>query len=291
MSNKKMALGRGFDMLMPVGLDTALLETDSERVQKLSISVVMPNPDQPRRFFDDEALEQLASSIKQYGILQPLIVSPSRNDGKYILIAGERRWRAAQKAGLTKVPVIVRTSEELEQLEIALVENIQRVDLSPLETAASIHRLHDLFSQSYDDIAKRLGKAPSTINNIVRLLQLPTDAQDALRKQVISEGHARSLLALKQSPEVQSDLLNLIQQNGWSVRQAEQYVVAQKDGLKDTKSVQKRINATNPKTVALSERLHRPISIKHTAKGGKLEIGFTTQEDLVKLIGMLEKLS
>lgn len=291
MAGKKSALGRGFDVLMPTGLDTTLLEADGERVQKLSISAVFPNPDQPRRIFDDEALEQLASSIKQYGILQPLIVSPAATHGQYTLIAGERRWRAAQLAGLEKVPAIVRTSKELEQLEIALVENIQRVDLSPLETAASIMRLHDMFSQSYDDIAKRLGKAPSTINNIVRLLQLPPAATAALQKEKISEGHARSLLALKNFPAAQEELLVLIQERGWSVRQAEQFVVATKAGEQDTKQAQKQTKAENPETEKLSQMLARPVSIKHMAKGGRLEIGFTTQEDLEKLLELLEKLN
>jgi ParB family transcriptional regulator, chromosome partitioning protein len=287
MVNKKSVLGRGFDVLMPTGLDTSLLESDTERVQNLSIKLITPNPDQPRRFFDDLALEQLADSIKQYGILQPLIVSPSSTLGSYNLIAGERRWRAAGIAGITKVPAIVRTSKELEQLEIALVENIQRVDLSPLETAASIQRLHDIFSQSYDDIAKRLGKAKSTVNNIVRLLQLPPAATTALQQEKISEGHARTLLSLKDFPTAQEELLILIQQRGWSVRQAEQFVVASKSGEKDTKVVQKRIKPSTPATVALSKSLSRPVSIKHMAKGGRLEIGYTTEEDLSKLLELL----
>ncbi|CAN5461662.1 ParB/RepB/Spo0J family partition protein [soil metagenome] len=287
MATKKNALGKGFDVLMPTGLDTTLLEAEGERVQNLFISTVFPNPDQPRRIFDDLALEQLAESIKRYGILQPLIVSPSSERSRYIIIAGERRYRAAMLAGLQKVPAIVRTSKELEQLEIALVENIQRVDLSPLETAASIHRLHDLFSLNYDDIAARLGKASSTINNIVRLLQLSPTAQEALRSEKITEGHARSILALKDFPEAQTNLLLLIQKNGWSVRQAEQYVVATKSGAKDTKSVLTRTRASSQETEALSKAFQRPVSIKHMAKGGRLEIGFTTQEDLKKLIELL----
>jgi len=275
---------------MPTDIDTSLLQTEGERVQNILLSVISPNPDQPRRFFDDVALEQLSESIKQYGVLQPLIVSPAPEHGHFIIIAGERRYRASKLAGLEKVPAIVRTSKELEQLEIALVENIQRVDLSPLETAASIHRLHELFNQSYDDIAKRLGKAPSTVNNIVRLLQLTPAAQDALRSQKISEGHARSILALKDLPETQEQLLLLIEKNGWSVRQAEQFVVATKSGVQEKKA-EVQTKPSNPATEALSKRLHRPVSIKHTAKGGRLEIGFKTNEDLEELITILGKLS
>ncbi len=290
MSNKKTALGRGFDVLMPTDIDTSLLHNEGERVQNLSISAVSPNPDQPRRFFDEEALKQLSESIKQYGVLQPLIVSTAAEQGQYVIIAGERRYRASKLAGLKKVPAIVRTSKELEQLEIALVENIQRVDLSPLETAASIHRLHELFNQSYDDIAKRLGKAPSTVNNIVRLLQLTPAAQDALRSQKITEGHARSILALKDSPESQEQLLLMIEKNGWSVRQAEQFVVATKAGTQEKKP-EVRIKPSNPETEALSKRLHRPITIKHMAKGGRLEIGFKSSDDLEQLIQLLGQLS
>lgn len=290
MSNKKTALGRGFDVLMPTDIDTSLLHNEGERVQNLLISDVTPNPDQPRRVFDEEALVQLSESIKQYGVLQPLIVSPAGEPGQYVIIAGERRYRASKLAGLKKVPAIIRTSKELEQLEIALVENIQRVDLSPLETAASIHRLHELFNQSYDDIARRLGKAPSTVNNIVRLLQLTPAAQDALRSQKISEGHARSILALKDSPETQEQLLLMIEKNGWSVRQAEQFVVATKAGAKEKKA-EVRTKPSNPVTEALSKRLHRPVTIKHMAKGGRLEIGFKTGEDLEQLLNMLKQLS
>lgn len=287
---KKSVLGKGFDVLMPTDLNVNILKQEGERVQNLFVNTVFPNPDQPRHFFDELALEQLAESIKQYGILQPLIVSPTNEPEHYIIVAGERRWRAAKIAKLDKVPAIVRTSKELEQLEIAIVENIQRVDLSPLEQAASIHRLHDLFNVSLDEIARRLGKAPSTVNNIVRLLQLTPAAQQALREEKITEGHARSILSLKDFPEAQQELLVLIQKNGWSVRQAEQFVVATKNGERDTKAAQKRTKPSNPATEALSKHWNRPISIKHMAKGGKLEIGFTSQYDLDKLIEMLEKL-
>jgi ParB family chromosome partitioning protein len=193
-------LGRGFDSLLPQNFDSTLLLTDEDRIQKVLVSKISPNANQPRTHFDDEALDQLAASIKQYGILQPLVVTPNNSlgvNGEFMIIAGERRWRAAEIAGLDKVPVIVRTSHELEQLEIALVENVQRVDLSPLEQAVSIERLHQQFNITYDHIAERLGKAASTVNNMVRLLQLPEGARQALKDGAISEGHARAILALK----------------------------------------------------------------------------------------------
>jgi ParB family transcriptional regulator, chromosome partitioning protein len=287
---RKSVLGKGFDALMPTDFDVNILKQEGERVQNLFVTDILPNPEQPRRFFDDLALEQLAESIKRYGVLQPLIVSPAKQPDRYIIVAGERRWRASKIAKLEKIPAIIRTSKELEQLEIAIVENIQRVDLSPLEQAASIHKLHELFNVSLEDIAKRLGKAPSTVNNIVRLLQLTPAAQQALREEKISEGHARSILALKDFPEAQQELLSLIQNNGWSVRQAEQFVVATKSGAKDTKTAKKRTVSSTPATEALSKSWKRPVSIKHMAKGGRLEIGFSSQEDLDDLVRSLEKL-
>jgi ParB family chromosome partitioning protein len=291
MPTKKLSLGKGFDVLMPSDFDGSLLDKQSERVQNLLISTITPNPDQPRRFFDDVALEQLAESIKQYGVLQPLIVSPSASPDSYIIVAGERRYRASVLAGLKTVPAIIRTSKELEQLEIALVENIQRVDLSPLETAASINRLHEIFNQSYDDIAIRLGKAPSTVNNIVRLLQLPPTAVDALRENRITEGHARAILALKYSSASQGELLNLIQKRGWSVRQAEQFVVATKAGASTSEVAEKQTKPSNSATESLSKSLHRTVTIKNMAKGGRIEIGFTTPKDLELLLKLLEELS
>lgn len=282
-------LGKGFDILMPGGVDEGLLNRGDERVQNVFISDILPNPDQPRRNFDEDQLRELADSIKQYGVLQPLLVSP-KGAGKYVLIAGERRWRAAAMADLKKVPVVVRTSEELEQLEISIIENIQRVDLSPLEQAQAINRLNELFKVSLDDIAKRLGKAPSTIANIVRLLQLPPAAQQALRDGKITEGHARSVLALKDFPEQQERLLLLIQQNGWSVRQAEQFVVATKTGAKTAAKATTRTAEKTEATEALSRVLNREVTVNHMAKGGRLVIRFRTDDDLNKLVQLLSSI-
>lgn len=287
MSAKNMkGLGKGFDALMPQGIDDVLLDKSKDRVQNVFISDIAPNPDQPRRNFEERALEELAESIRRYGVLQPLLVTP-KGGSKYEIIAGERRWRASKIAGLTKVPVVVRTTEQLEQLEIALVENIQRVDLSPLEQAVTVQRLHELFHLSFETIAKRLGKAESTVANIVRLLQLPPAAQDALRRERISEGHARSILALKDYPEQQEQLLLLIQKHGWSVRQAEAYVVSVKTGARTPENAQKRTAETTPETENLSKILKRQVTVKHMAKGGRLVIRFKTDEDLEKLIGLL----
>lgn len=283
-TGKKVGLGRGFDALIPQDVDASLLFEDYEKIQKLAVDALTPNPDQPRTAFDQEALSQLADSIKQYGILQPLVVTPL-GVGKYAIVAGERRWRAAKLAGEAKVPVIVRTTKELERLEIALVENVQRVDLSPLEQALSIERLHQQFSMTYESIAKRLGKASSTVNNIVRLLQLPESAKQALIEGKIFEGHARMILSLKDMPSKQEELLLGIVRHGWSVRQAEQFVTSVKEGFKETKATRERMQTETPATKRLSKKLGgSPVHIRRMAKGGKIEIGFKTDEELDQIL-------
>jgi ParB family chromosome partitioning protein len=249
--------------------------------------MLSPNPEQPRTIFDEDALAELAVSIKQYGIVQPLVVTPV--DSGYHIIAGERRWRAAQLAGLKTVPALVRTAQQQEKLELAILENVQRVDLSPLETAVSVERLHQQFNLSYGDIAKRLGKAETTLHNTVRLLQLPVDAREALAGGAISEGHARQVLALKDSPKAQTELLRLITQNGWSVRQAERYVSSLKAGVKESKAAQERVNGDTPETERLSQRFGTKVRVHRTAKGGRVEIAFTSDEQLAKLLAELEQ--
>lgn len=279
-TNKK-GLGKGFDVLIPTDFDKAVLTESSERVQKLLISDIQPNPEQPRRTFDKQALTELAASIKRYGILQPLIVSPEKNG--YVLVAGERRLRAAGLAGLESVPAIVRERKELERLEVALIENVQRVDLSPLEQAVSIERLHQQFNISYRQISERLGKAETTVVNIVRLLGLPPKARDALQEGKISEGHARAILALKPDPLKQDELLKLIIKNRWTVRQAEQFVVSVKKGS-ETKQARQATIVETPATKKLSKRLKTKVTVHRMARGGKLEIHYKNDEELGGLI-------
>jgi ParB family transcriptional regulator, chromosome partitioning protein len=283
---KKAGLGRGFDALIPQDFDKSLILEEHERIEKIALDELEPNPDQPRQHFDAAALEQLAGSVKQYGVLQPLVVTPAKG-GKYFIIAGERRWRAAKLAGLKKAPAVVRGTKDLERLEIAIVENVQRVDLSPLEQALSIEKLHQQFNMTYESIAKRLGKAPSTINNTVRLLQLPEAARDALHAKKISEGHARAILSLKDLPEKQANLLKQIVTNDWSVRQAERYVTSIKEGFKAAKATEERMQSQTPETKLLSKKIGAAVTIRRTAKGGKLEIAFTSDDQLKKVLEIL----
>lgn len=281
-------LGKGFAALMPDNFDKDLLLDEGEKILSISLKDIQPNPEQPRQHFDQEALDQLAQSIKQHGVVQPIVVSPEKG-GVYNIVAGERRWRAAQIAGLKKIPAIVRTHKELEQLEIALIENVQRVDLSPLEQARSIERLHQQFNVPYETVAKRLGKAPSTINNIVRLLQLPKDAREALAASKITEGHARAILALKHQPDKQDELLQAIIKREWSVRQAERFVSSVKDGIKSTKAVHARVKTETAQTKRLGKKLGTPVHIKRMAKGGKIEIAFKNDVELERIVSFLEK--
>jgi ParB family chromosome partitioning protein len=287
----KIGLGKGFDSLLPTNFDSSLLLTDEDRIQKIGLDRIAPNADQPRTHFDEEALQQLAVSIKHFGVLQPLVVTP--HPGKsdlFQIIAGERRWRAAGLAGLDKIPVIVRTADELARLEMALVENVQRVDLSPLEQAVSIERLHQQFNTTYEQIAQRLGKATSTVNNTVRLLQLPAAAREALEGNKISEGHARAILALKGHDEEQQTLLTEIVTNAWSVRQAERYVTSHKSGVVEQKAVKERVDTETRETKALSKRLGSPVHIRRTAKGGRLELRFVSDDDLGRLLKLLDSI-
>lgn len=279
-------LGRGFGALIPQNFDTSILVAEDERVQKLAIEAIVPRVDQPRQSFDETALQELADSIRTHGVLLPLVVT-SLGDGKYQIIAGERRWRAAKIAGLKTLPAIVRTLKELEQLEIALIENVQRVDLAPIEQALSIERLHQQFSLPYESIAKRLGKASSTVANIVRLLQLPPQALDALTVGRISEGHARQILALKDYPDKQLALLAGIEKQGWSVRQAERYVTSVKSGVENEKAVRQRVATETPATRSLSKRLGAPVQIRRTAHGGRLEIAFASDDELDRITSLL----
>lgn len=292
MTTKK-GLGRGFDSLIPTQvLDEAFDPTHNQdekisELRRIKLSDISPDADQPRRHFDDESLAELADSIKEHGILQPIIVIPA--GGGFQIVAGERRYRAAKIAGLTKIPALVRTLSAQHKLELALIENIQRRDLNPLETATAYLKLHQQFNMTYEDIGKRVGgKAISTISNALRLLQLPDTAKEALISGGISEGHARQLLALSDDPKAQARLLKFIVQEGWSVRKAEQFVVGYKKSgdKRDSAAIKKTLNET-PYTKKLGKRLQAEVKIKATAKGGQLIIGYTSDEDLQRISNML----
>jgi ParB family chromosome partitioning protein len=290
-SAKPTGLGRGFDSLIPTDVldetfdPTASKDEQVSELRHVKHGEIVPDPDQPRRHFDDEALEELAASIREHGIIQPLVVTPSK--GGYQIVAGERRWRAAKLAGLEKVPVIVRTLTQQHKLELALIENLQRRDLNPLETATAYLKLHTQFNLTYEEIGARIGgKAVSTISNILRLLQLPDAAKKELVDGTISEGHARQILALTDHPDAQSELLQLIVNDGWSVRKAEQYVVGFKKGKQVPAKREQAIKHTQSETTftkSLSQRLALPVKLKTTAKGGQIIISYRDEAELKAL--------
>jgi ParB family chromosome partitioning protein len=280
MSAQKPSLGRGLGALISEDLDRTIMTEDNERVQKLLIQDIVPNPDQPRREFEQAALDEMAKSIEQHGVVQPIIVV--RHGDVYRIVAGERRWRAAQLAKLTHLPAIVRSMQELEELELSLIENIQRVDLSPLEQALSVFKLQQQFNLSLDEISKKLGKAPSTVSNLSRLLQLPDEARQALREGKISEGHARAILSLKGLSDKQAELLSSILNNNWTVRQAEQFAVAAKEGA-TAEAAKSRTASETELTRRVGKKLGTKVQIKHTAKGGQLIIRFDSDDHLQQI--------
>lgn len=288
MSAKKTGLGRGFDVLIPKDLDTSLIEADLGRIQKLLTADIKANPEQPRREFDEKSLSGLASSIKQHGVLQPIIVVRIQGNG-YRIVAGERRWRAAQVANLKHIPAIVRSLEELEQIELALIENIQRVDLSPLEQALSVYRLQHHFNLSLEQISKKLGKAQSTISNLSRLLRLPPAATAALRNKKITEGHARSILSLSSNPAKQDELLSSILNNGWTVRRAEQFVMTFKSE-KTTLTPNEVLPKGEELLRILSTKFNSTVKLTRRAKGGQLIISFKSERELSDIVSRLKAL-
>ena len=282
-TQKKSGLGRGLDALFSNSI------TDPEdSVKMVPVTSIIPNPMQPRTVFNQEELIDLADSIKEHGVIQPLIVN-EKPDGQYVLIAGERRLRAAQMAGLTVVPAISRQADDQELLELALIENIQREDLSPLEAAEAYKSLEENFNLTHEEISKRVGKNRTSVTNTMRLLKLPGEVRKALIDKRITEGHARALLAL---PTAQSQItaMNHIINNNLSVRQTEEFVRSligeKKASVKTTKS------SLSPEMKDIEDRLRQMIGTKVTlrpSKGGAgtISIHYYSSEDLESLMQKL----
>lgn len=288
----KKGLGRGFASLIPTDVLDETFDPTAERdgevseLRYIAVDKIVRNPDQPRREFDDASLTELATSLSEHGMIQPIVVVVKGE--KYQVVAGERRWRAAQLAHMEKVPALVRTLTNQHKLEIALIENLQREDLNPLETATAYLKLNTQFNLTHEEIAQRAGgKAVSTITNTMRLLRLPEIAKKALVAGDISEGHARQILALD-NPDAQKKLLKMIILNGWSVRKAEQFVVGYKKGNDDkTSSAVKHTQEDTEFTRALSTRFNLKVKHKTTAHGGQIIISYKDEKELNRLAGLL----
>jgi ParB family chromosome partitioning protein len=271
-------LGKGLAALIPTPLEPA-----TAGVREVSVDAISPNPRQPRQTQDPDTLQELADSIREHGLIQPLIVTAAPPDQQavgvhYQLIAGERRWAAARLASLTTVPVIVKEATPQQMLELALVENIQRADLNPLEEAAAYQQLIEEFGLRQEDVAVRVGKSRVTVANVVRLLRLPEEVKAALLEDRITEGHARALLAAE-NPETMVQLLKLVIRRGLNVRQTEELV-----RRSTTQAKPKVKEDPSPDTVALENRFREALGTKVTLsrskKGGKLVIRFYSEEEL-----------
>ena len=268
----KRGLGRGLDALIPVS------ET-SAGVSQLPVSAIGRNPRQPRTRLDPTELEELANSIREHGVIQPLVVAQSAYPGQYTLITGERRLEAARLAGLPTVPALIREATDQQLLELALVENIQRSDLGPLETAHAYKHLAEDFGLSHEEIAAKVGKKRVTVTNTLRLLKLPARLLDALASGQITEGHARALLALP-NPQAQTAAFATVVNKGLNVRQTEELVrrlLGQQDArpAKPTRQAESDALATR-----LREALGTKVALKRGRKGGTIIIHFYSDEEL-----------
>lgn len=268
------------------GLAQLLGETQEQSVDRIPIEAIVVSTVQPRKVFEENALSELADSIVEHGILQPLLVRPS-GEGKYELIAGERRLRAAKKAGLKEVPVVVRAAGTQMSLELALIENVQREDISAIESAMAYKMLADDFDMSQEQIAKRVSKSRVAVANTLRLLQLPGDIQEAVVEGKISEGHARALL-MAANPEIQREVFREILESGLSVRQTEQLCknpIPKKDPISAPRT--KRDPHVEALKKKLSERLGTRVQISGDIEKGKIVLPYETMEDLERMLEVL----
>ena len=278
---RRPGLGRGLDALIPGNDEQASQNppVSGQGITQIPIEQIQPNPQQPRSQMNEEALEELAASIREHGIIQPLIVSPTPGSDQYTLVAGERRLRAATLAGLTMVPVILRTVNELEQLELALIENVQRADLTPLETAEAFRQLVDNFSLTHEQIAERVGKSRTSVTNTLRLLNLPEQVRRALAEGLISEGHARTLLGLP-SPQAQKAALGTVLNLELNVRQTEALVKK----LTGERPPANPKPEPTPEVKELESRLRSffgtKVNLNNGKKGGSLVIYYYSDEEL-----------
>lgn len=291
-SKAKGGLGRGLGALLPEYDEIIESTDDKSGVKELDIESVVPNPDQPRKIFDEDKMQDLVESVRAHGVIQPILVS--KQDDHYIIIAGERRYRACKKAGLDKVPALIRNLDEEQIMEIALIENIQRDDLSPFEEARAYEALQKKFGYTQEKLAERMGKSRSSIANLMRLLALPEDVQKMVEENKLTVGHVRPLLTLD-SAEMQSSLAYEIYQNELTVRDVEQLLqdissakAKDQDVSEETIEEAKAKRRLSPEMLSLqeqlAERFSTKVSIKKKGDGGKLVIEYYSEDDLKRII-------
>jgi ParB family transcriptional regulator, chromosome partitioning protein len=277
--------------LEPVSLTpSAPTAPSGQNFTELELSRIKPNPWQPRKIFKQEYLEELASSIKEHGILQPLVVIP-QPDGNYQIIVGERRWRASQIAGLTKVPVIIRDAmEEQQKLELALIENIQRHNLDPIEEGQAYQQLIDQYKLTQDQVAKKVGKGRTTVTNMIRLLNLPLKIQRAIADGVISEGHGRAILGLM-GMEKQLSMFDIVVAENMTVRQVEDRV---REIMERPRQVKAQRPNEDPELQAIESELRgklgTKVRVQKNGDAGRITIDFFSQEELAAFLEKMHKL-
>jgi ParB family chromosome partitioning protein len=278
--SRKRGLGRGLDALIPG--DESFVAPGTPVVE-VGTGDILPNPRQPRSSPQDSGLDELAESIAEHGVLQPLVVLPKDNQGNYVLIAGERRLEASKLAGLKTVPVIIRDTNEQGQLELALVENLQRSDLNALEAAEGFRQLIDDFNLSHEDVALKVGKSRTTVTNTLRLLKLSAPVRRALLEGKISEGHARALLPLP-SAQAQSTALQAVRSRDLSVRETEALVRKLLGDEDRTKTSRPHTPEESDLENQLREALGTRVTIQKSRKGGRIVIHFYSDEELNTLL-------
>ena len=285
MASKKGGLGKGLDLIFMEN------ETeDSGGAVSLKIHDIEPNRSQPRHDFNEESLHELADSIAQHGVLQPLLVRPIA-DGGYQLVAGERRWRASRMAGLTEVPVIIREMSDSEMMQISMIENLQRENLTPVEEAMGYKVLAEEYGLTQDEISKSVGKSRPVIANAMRLLKLPEPVLEMLRTGEISSGHARALLAFEDK-ELLLKTAQMIQKNDLTVRDVEKFAKKANEEKKEpSQPVHSRNSFYDEVEIALKEHLSRKVKVKNSKDGasGTLEIEFYSEEDLAELAKLFDQ--
>ena len=289
MAIKRNALGRGLDSL--ISMDD-VQPSGSSAINEIAIDLIKPNPDQPRINFDEEALEELATSIRELGIIQPLTLR-SAEAGTYMIISGERRYRAAKLAGLDTVPAYVRTANDSELTEMALIENIQREDLNAIEIALTFRKLIDQYNLTQERLSERIGKKRATIANFLRLLKLPAEVQLGLRDKAVDMGHARALLSVEK-PTMQLKLYNEILKKGLSVRQVEQRAKEMnEEGSTEPKAPAKKVN--NADYDVLKQHLSKSFGVAvsfacNKDDKGKISFPFKNEEELERIIRIFDTL-
>jgi ParB family chromosome partitioning protein len=274
------ALGRGLEALISGSTAAVAVEGRTDGLREIPINDIAANPFQPRTRFDDEAIRELAASIKANGVLQPLIVRRSAS-GDFELVAGERRLRASRTAGLDKVPVVVRDVEDREMMELALVENIQRENLNPIDEARAFQALIDKVGLTHDQVSERVGKQRSSITNSLRLLSLPADVAEMVSRGTLTAGHARAILSLENAAD-QLGAARYVTAKGFSVRRTEAYV-RRRLRKQHTRPRTARLEGLREWEVKLQQRFGTHVSIAAGRKGGKVEFEFYSQDDLERL--------